>query len=143
MNKDKNQPQNPTPDDAAIAARRRIIKGLAGVPAVMTLSSGAARAATSSLQCIGNPVATSTLNNQNLDCKSQNTPLTQSDLNPAIYYDNTGAEAIPSARKVNPAINGTNDTCVVFVNADGTGETFDGSTPGTTAVTPSCYTSFV
>lgn len=128
--------------EADIAARRRIIKGLASVPAIATLSSGTARAAASSLQCIGavSPDVTPNLpaGTPIYDCKDPG--VTQEYLNSGVFFD--PSETIPAARKNKPSGDGAGQDCVVFVDSNGQNETFDSSS-GLNAVTASCYTSFV
>ncbi len=142
MKKGNSSPANRAPSDIDAAARRRILKGLASVPAIATLASGSARAATSNLQCIGATTPTVNPNTPNgsptFDCKDPSQ--TQEYLSSGVFYD--PSEALPAARKTKPSGPGNGQDCVIFVDANGQNETFD-ATVGQTAVTPSCYTSFV
>lgn len=143
MKKVKDAPNHVKDNEADIATRRRIIKGLVSVPAVLTLSSGTARAAASSLQCIGKVTTDVTLNTNQantptFDCKDPS--VTTDYLGTGVTYD--ASETIPSARKLKTSGPGNNKECVIFVDSNGQNETFNG-TVGQTAVTASCYTSFV
>jgi len=129
-------------------SRRKIVKGLAGLPAMVTLASGAANAATSS-QCIvdnataldaqvtantGNPTPTR-------DCVAVGT-------GPGEAYEVPGSpagvyETAPGTpmRMLAPDNPGKDDACVVFVDEEATPLTHDINTVGD-PVTSSCYTSF-
>lgn len=147
MTKGKGPGPSSQGSEADIAARRRIIKGLAGVPVIATLSSGTARAAASNLACITKePSPTPVLNTPPdpdtpiYDCKDPG--VTQEYLGSGVYYD--PSETYPAARLPKTGDPGDGQDCVVFVDANGNTGTdpFDGTT-GLNAVTPSCYTSFV
>jgi len=125
--------------------RRKIIKGLAGVPAVLTLSNGAQGANLSALECITDPdryhppVSNNTPEADPIyDCLPDGVVLAPGET--AIYHtDDFGA--IRRLKETGP---GAGEYCVVYVNADGTpvtGDEFLGG-EGAHAVTASCYTSF-
>lgn len=137
------------------AARRRVIRGLAGgVPAVMTLMSGAAQANASSLQCIVRLPSPTVSLNQSLtvggpdlaDCRLLSDPtvapvVPQPTGSPDIVYD-TGPG---TAMRKESLVHDGNKACVVFVDQNGTyaSETIDSSaSTNDYPVTASCYTSF-
>lgn len=163
MNKDK-QPQSQT--DEQKLARRKIIKGIAaGVPAVMTLSSGAASAANSFQRCAlgeGNPLdpespdydlntALDGTPGSDLSCEDIVTPPLQSpgesSLNAPDYYDSGPGTAL--RERVDFAPEGDTDgdkACIVFAKDDGFGgidaHVSYGADANSAPVTASCYVSF-
>lgn len=170
MNKD-NQPQSETEQNKL--ARRKIIKGIAaGVPAVMTLSNGAAQAATSFQRCAlaegnpldpndpeydlntnsadGQPADTGAGESNDLSCVDINdsalgTP--SSPLSPAnTYYDKGPGTALRQRVSYPPDGDDGDKACVVFAQDDGSGgveaDVSFGLNSGSAPVTASCYVSF-
>lgn len=148
-------------------ARRKILKGLAGIPAVMTLGSGSAHAIASVYECaaptaqltdrLGNPLEGAYTPNLNTDLSgngtndadcvnlnSVDTPPDGAPLEANVLYDNSGTTTVSPVRtRVDHDGNPANPdrACVVFVDADGQmfGNTQE---PNTLPVTASCYVSF-
>lgn len=147
-------------------ARRKIIKGLAGLPAVMTLGSGTANAVASVYECaaasadvtdrVGNPLElySPTLNTDlsgntvnDADCVDFGTVVTPPQGAPTqtnVLWDNSNTLTVSPVRtSVDTDLGpGTNDkACVVFVDANG--QTVHSTQEANTLpVTASCYVSF-
>jgi len=110
-------------------ARRRVLRGAVGLPAIVTLASGSAASAASILECAANekwsgfpgdpPIAGDPYDNSNTDHVS---------VDADVYYDST---------ETNHPIRYKNNGNLFLVDPDGV----DGSDP--VPVVPSCYSSFV
>ncbi len=141
----KNQ-QN-TQDSIDQAKRRRIIKGLAAIPAMTTLASGAAMAATSS-QCLDNlprpPEGTfnyPTSGDATVNCVAENDPdFAALPSDPTVYYDQTDQEA-PIRSLYN--VDGADRLCIQYVDPNTGAAAAAGPNAGSDiTTTASCYTSF-
>ncbi len=121
----------------AFASRRRVIKGLtSAVPAILTVSSGAALAATSNpLQCIDKTTTVPPVN----DCLGDTGGGTASDGWQRSYEENylgDGDDYELNTLPDNPEE--YTDSCLTYVDSNG-----DRVLPGEgSAVTESCYNSF-
>lgn len=128
-----NRPESGIED--AQQTRRKIIKGLAGLPAMMTLASGSAFANSSSQQCLSLDPA---------DAKYRPTPgdrescLPPEDVNVIPGSDDQLAIA-PNDDALRTLDNG--DYCLLYV--DENGNITEPSSSETGLVTHSCYTSFM
>jgi len=144
-----NRPENKQTESQE--ARRKIIKGIAGLPAVYTLSSGARAATASALDCLANPPTPPDPNTLNTATPPQRVrscvdpaDAEQYPLNPDVYF----TEPDKAARLINtlpgqtPA-SGKDQACVIYVDDDGNFITFDQGTAGTTPAYASCYASIV
>jgi len=126
-------------DNTNQATRRHIIKGLASIPAMATLASGAALANDSSLRCrnIDPPdigpgqecidSTTTTLYDSGVQIPGTGSNFEQLDLGHALR-----------ARPVSTP----NDSCLVYINESGEWGFSDSKPTGGIPVTASCYTSF-
>lgn len=154
MNKDK-QPENLT--DREQEARRKLIKGMAGLPAVFTLSSGAHAATASALECLGrgqpNP-SDITANTPSPTSGTTNVrnclPIgggageasAYSPAQPNLYVANDGAARLENVGGTGETTaTGLNQACVTYVDGTGTHVTFDNNVPNTQATFASCYAS--
>ena len=132
MDSHKDQPEQPLAEDRSPdLSRRQIIRGMAAVPVVMTLSNGAGAASESQLQCI---TGTQPLGEQ--DCiKGNNQMLRELDTvyGPAYtdIFDTGDGTAVRT-------INQDGKACVMYVTENGNPTGHSGGIP----VTASCYTSF-
>ena len=147
-----NRPENK--QTGSQEARRKIIKGIAGLPAVYTLSSGAHAATASALDCLANPPAVPPANKPSpstggslvRNCEDS-PPAIQYPGHPDLYYTvpDDAARLLnnSTATGENPTT-GKGQYCVVYVDSNtGVPVTFDNNVSGTTAVYASCYASIV
>ena len=123
----ENKPEPGT--DVNLQKRRKIVKGIAGLPALVTLASGSGAANASVLQCVR-------------DLKYR--PLPKDPDRPDCIasggvVDPTSDLSVQIGDDAARVLDGTNGHCLVYI--DGNGNLVD---PGTEAdlVTTSCYTSF-
>jgi hypothetical protein len=120
-------------DDSGRQRRRRIVKGIAGLPAIMTLASGSALANSSSLQCLATA-----------DGKYRPTPGGRDECLPPNAVDvipGTGDQlaVAPGDDALRTLDNG--NYCLLYVDENGNIIETGGSEED--LVTHSCYTSFV
>lgn len=126
--------------------RRRIIKGLAGLPAVMTLSNGAAAATASALECVLDPnkyQPNVTLNtpggNPTMSCVPNANEVPY--LTGQGLYQQSDLDAV---RRLNEQPGpGQNEYCVIYVDQNGVETGSFQAADGGTAITASCYASII
>jgi hypothetical protein len=131
-------------------ARRRILRGMATTPVVMTLASGTARAAASSLVCIDNSAsalqAQVVADNQITQVDPPTDPRYCARINqlqpttqPSGFFDKGPGTALMDETS-DPA----NHACVIYVEHDGSTVTGISTDPSSgSPITASCYTSFM
>ncbi len=131
----KNRPESGIA--AELQTRRKIVKCIAGLPAIMTLASGSALANTSSMQCL-----------DTTEGKYRPTPSAPGSTRPECILDSAAQEVNPPGgiwvETGDDAVrlpDQDGEYCLLYVDNDGN-EIVSGGTE-MDLVTPSCYTSFI
>lgn len=145
--------QNKETTQAELEARRKIVKGIAaGLPAVLTLSSGSATANVSTLECINGQGRYQPTPNLNTPAVPPGTTARDcaeaADVNLAPFESDIYIKSdFDAARQLvtDPAATGYDKYCVVYVDQNGgfiAPDRFESGVANSYPVTASCYTSF-
>lgn len=138
------------------AERRKVIRGMAAVPVMMTLMNGSARAADSNLLCIDKNAAALEADLNDTTSPNYNPPddnfrrcVPEGDVTPSLparpgAHDTGGGTAVrffPDDQVGTIDYANPRQACVRYVDANGNPTTYD-SRVGDSPVTGSCYASF-